>query len=289
MSTGELLINGAFLSSLWTRGPASPDRWYVHGSPLQQTKSQETPSDVPVENSFELRSEKKSISVGQNVEAAEAPAYRRELRFTAWCFAEHPTSAVMLSLGSPRVHDVFDETVETAWQSEPCELPPSVWQKVEFTFEATRFRPTGLQVELDFSPSACIRLAAVSLHPADAPQPPPRPVALETILARRYLQRHSAETVNAIGRALVCNAHELHFQLTFPEMRAAPAVTLPQANADLAVFSTDGLPQDGFVYDVPYVSRGSAIIRATRMHHQLRDGYLAFRDYRGAILLDAEL
>jgi hypothetical protein len=31
------------------------------------------------------------------------------------------------------------------------------------------------------------------------------------------------------------------------------------------------------------------MIRATKLRHQIRDGYLAFRGYRGAITLEAEL
>jgi hypothetical protein len=72
-------------------------------------------------------------------------------------------------------------------------------------------------------------------------------------------------------------------------MRAFPAVTLPHGNEDLCVFSPDGVGQASFVYDVPYRSRGSAVIRATKSHHDLRDGYLAFRSSGGAVLLDAEL
>ena len=161
--------------------------------------------------------------------------------------------------------------------------------------DATTARSLGLCVELELpfgflaDPRARAHLASATFGPADCPEPGPRSSAVETFLARRYFQRHSAETVNAIGRALVGNPHELYFQLNFPEMRAFPAVTLPEDNEDLCVFSSDGARQAGFVFDVPYWARGSAVIRATKRKHDLRDAYLAFRGYGAAILLDAEL
>jgi hypothetical protein len=320
MSAGELLINGAFHSSLWTRlddsgaGEIScpvhaqtfaADRWHVRYAapavaPVTQARSEHVPSSSPALHSLELRGQggvSEPVFLAQNNEPAEAHAYRRELRVTAWCYAQHPTVTgcpVRLHVGSPHTTDLFDERVELVWRSDARSVPCQTWRQLEFFFDASSFRRTGLRISLEIEaglndPAAHLRFAELSLHPANTAPPPPRPIALETLLARRFFQRHTARSVNAIGRALVRNPHELHFQFTFPEMRAFPALTLPQNENLLTVFSAEGVPQSGFVYDVPYAACGSAIIRATKLEHQLHDGYLAFRGYEGAILLDAEL
>jgi hypothetical protein len=169
------------------------------------------------------------------------------------------------------------------------------WTRVELTIDASAFRATGLRAELAFPAAllnhaeARVRVTDVSLSRVAAGLPVDRPPALERFLAQRFFQRHDGGAINAIGRALTANPHELFFQFAFPEMRALPACTLSQDNADLCVFSSDGQPQSGFAFDAIYGARSTVVIRATKLRHQLRDGYLAFRGYRGAILLDAEL
>lgn len=318
---GNLLVNGAFLSGLWTRLSGADaqevpcpvgnqtfaaDRWRIRyaapaGGEVNQARSEIVPPDPVAETSLEIRggaAVTESVYVGQAIDAQEASSYRRELRFTAWCRVEHPSlpeCPVRLVVKHAANPDGFDASVETLVLTGAQSIPANEWKRVQFAFDASAARGHGLSVELELpaaflsDPQARVRVAAAALWSTAWPEPAPRPHAVETLLARRFFQRHTARSLNAIGRALVCNVHELHFQLTFPEMRAAPAITLPQDNADLTVFSFDGVPQAGFVYDVTYASCGSAIIRATKWDHGLADGYLAFRGYGGAILLEAEL
>lgn len=318
---GNLLINGKFLPGLWTRlhgmpaGTAIPcpvwaqtfaaDRWRVRyatpsGGEVSQTCSTEILDAVSTAMILEIRGGAgvaQEVFIGQNIEADEALNYRRPLRFSAWVKCQHPRlthGTTTLEIGSPKAQDVFDPSVETVQRTALPAFSVNRWTRLEATVKASAFRPTGLRVDLAFppeflnDPAARVLLTDVSLSCASAALVE-RPPALERFLARRFFQRHEGASVNAIGRALTCNPHELFFQFTFPEMRATPACTLPHDNADLCVFSGDGQPQSGFAFDATFGARGSVIIRATKLRHQLRDGYLAFRGYRGAILLDAEL
>lgn len=319
---GNLLINGRFLRGLWTRlagmeegaGVSCPiwaqtfaaDRWHVRyaapeGGVVAQARSTDVPDGAPVETALEIRGGDgvaQAVCVGQNIEAGEAANGRAELRFTAWIFVAHSgmsECAATLVMGSPATADLFDATTETVLRVALERIPANRWTHVGCVLDCSAFRPTGLRVELELPPAtlnhpeARVRIADVNLARISAGAPVERPAALECFLARRFFQRHDGSSMNAIGRALTCNPHELFFQLSFPEMRAFPACTLSQDNADLCVYSADGQPQTGFVYDAVYGARSSVIIRATKLRHKLRDGYLSFRGYRGAILLDAEL
>lgn len=318
---GNLLVNGKFLPGLWTRltdapsGTAIPcpvwaqtfvaDRWRVRyaapsGGEVSQVCSAETLDAVSTATVLEIRGGtgvEHEVFIGQNIEADEALNYRRPLRFSAWVKGQHPRLSqchAALLVGSPKAPDFFDSSVETVQQTPLPSFSVNRWNRIEATVQASAFRATGLRVELALpaeflsNPAARVLLTDASLACASEPLVE-RPPALERFLARRFFQRHDGTSVNAIGRALTSNPHELFFQYSFPEMRATPACTLPQDNADLCVFSHDGQPQSGFAYDVTFGSRTSVIIRATKLRHQLRDGYLAFRGYRGAILLNAEL
>ncbi len=317
-TSGNLLINGRFLRGLWTRleGAAiscpvwaqtfAADRWRVRyaapaGGEVTQACAEDVPEGVAAENSLEIRGHdgvQHEVLVGQNIEADEAANYRSPLRFSAWLMCGHPSLSeceAALVLGSPTTPDVFDSSAETVLRTSLKNLPVNRWTSVELTIDAAAFRATGLRVELAFPATvlshagARVRITEVSLSRVATGLPVDRPPALERILARRFFQRHDGTNINAIGRALTCNPHELFFQFSFPEMRAAPACTLSQDNAELCVFSADGQPQSGFAYDAAFGARSTVIIRATKLRHQLRDGYLAFRGSRGAILLDAEL
>lgn len=318
---GNLFINGKFLPGLWTRlhgtpaGTAIPcpvwaqtfaaDRWRVRyaapsGGEVAQACSTEILDAVSTATILEIRGGTEvaqEVFIGQNIEAEEALNYRRPLRFSAWVKCHHPRlthASASLEIGSPRAPDLFDASVETMERTTLPAFPVNRWTHLEATVKASAFRPTGLRVELalppDFlsDPAARVLLADASLSCASVPLAE-RPPALERFLARRFFQRHDGTGRNVIGRVLTCNPHELFFEFTFPEMRAAPACTLPQDNADLCVFSGDGQPQAGFAYDVALAARSSIVIRATKLRHQLRDGYMAFRNERGAILLEAEL
>ena len=270
------------------------------GGEVSQAFSTESLDAVSTATILEIRGGKgveQEVFIGQNIEADEALNYRRPLRFSAWVKCQHSQlthCAAALEIGSPKTPDLFDSSVETVQRTALPAFSVNRWTRVEATVKASAFRPTGLRVDLGFpseflnDPTARVLLTDVSLSCASAPLAE-RPPALERFLARRFFQRHDGTSVNAIGRALTSNPHELFFQFSFPEMRAKPACTISQDNADLCVFSADGQPQTGFAYDVTFGSRTSVIIRATKMRHQLRDGYLAFRGYHGAILLNAEL
>lgn len=318
---GNLLINGKFLPGLWTRLNGMPagtpilcpvwaqtfaaDRWRVRyaapsGGEVSQACSVETLDAISTATILEIRGGtgvEQDVSVGQNIEADEALNYRRPLRFSAWVKCQHPREtqcAISVDVGSPRTADLFDSSVETVQHTPLPPLAVNRWTRIETTVKASAFRATGLRVDLTFAheflsdPAARVLITDASLACASVPLAE-RPPALERFLAQRFFQRHDGASVNAIGRALTCNPHELFFQFSFPEMRGRPACTLSQDNADLCVFSADGQPQTGFAYDSTFGSRTSIVIRATKLRHQLRDGYLAFRGYRGAILLDAEL
>jgi hypothetical protein len=321
-TSDNLLINGRFLRALWMRLAGAPegeivpcpvwaqtfaaDRWRVRyaapaGGEVSQARSVEVPDDEAVESSLEIRGGvgvEQAVLVGQNIEAEEAPNYRRPLRFSAWVLAEHPRLTecdVSLVMGSPTSAGLFDSSTETVLRHSLERVGVNRWTRVEHTFDAADFRNTGLRAELEFpadflsEPRARVRIANVRLSRITSGGYADRPVAVETFLAGRFFQRHDGTRVNAIGRALTSNPHELHFQFLFPEMRAIPACSISQDNADLCVFSAEGVPQTGFAYDVNFSARGSVMIRATKPRHQIRDGYLAFRGYRGEITLEAEL
>jgi hypothetical protein len=317
---GNLLINGRFLPGLWTRltdavagtptrcpvwaQTFAADRWHLRysapaGAEVLQSRSSSVPDASPARCSLEIAGAEgvtEEVRVGQCVEAEEAAAQRGPLRFSAWLLAEHPSLCACepaLVIGHPVTADLFDSTVEEPVRLAARSVPVNRWHRLEFAFDTADLRETGLRVELALPaaflahPAARVRLTDAALSRVGS-LPAERLAAVETFLARRFCQRHDGTRLNAVGRALTCNPHELFFQFTFPEMRAVPSCTLSQDNAELCVFSADGQPQTGFAYDVTYASRGSVIIRATKLRHQLRDGYLAFRGYRGAILLDAE-
>jgi len=319
----NLLLNGDFAPALWSRlepgqtrveCPAwrqtlAADRWILRhgaarGAAVTQAISLDVPAHAPVLRSLEICGAPgvaHSIFLGQRLEAADAARYRRRLLFSAWVRVEHPDrfpQHLDLVLATPREPDHFAE--RDALRTESCirieEVPVGRWWLLERELDARAFAATGLALELEFpaemlaSADACVRLAGVRLADAAAGQrTSDRHPALERQLVRRYFQRHDSSTVNSLGRALVVNAHELHFQFTFPEMRAFPAVTLPHDETQLRVFNLEGRPQEGFTYDITYRSRGSCILRATKARHGLPDGFLSFVGCEGAILLDAEL
>lgn len=324
-SSDNILLNGNFSSDLWTRIPASgakvecavwrqtfaADRWKVRfaapeGNSVVQGMSGDVPVGTPVTRSLEIIGAvgvTQSVCVGQRVEAAEAIRYRRRMKFSSWIRIDHPDSIAkvfQLSFGTPKQPDIFGGPAGNNVIIETCmridQVPVGCWWLLEREVDGRNFASNGLSVELQFpcellnSGASNIRIAAVSLiDNCGANRLVDRPNEIERILVRRFFQKHSAKNINAIGRALFCNPHELHFQMAFTEMRARPAITLPQDNSDFCVFSADGQPQSGFRYDVTFSSCGSLIIRAIKNRHQLRDGYLAFRGYKGAVFLDAEL
>ena len=282
------------------------DRWRVRyaapaGGEVSQARSPEIPDDEAVESSLEIRggaAVRQDVLVGQNIESEEAPNYRRPLRFSAWVLAEHPRLSeceLSLVMGTPASAGLFDSSTETVLRHMFHPIRVNRWSRMEFAFDASEFRSTGLRAELEFpgaflsDPRSRVKISDVRLSRMGGGGHADRPVAVEAFLAARFFQRYDAARINAIGRALTSNPHELYFQFSFPEMRASPACGLSQDNADLCVFSAEGAPQSGFTYDVNYSARGSVMIRATKPRHQLRDGYLAFRGYRGLITLEAEL
>lgn len=320
-TSDNLFINGNFRRELWSRleHPAAglecpvgrqtfaADRWKIRyaqpsGASVSQALSRETPELCPAESSLEIRGAAgvtQNVLLGQRIESAEAARYRRALVFSAWVWVPQAME-LKLHLGTARepddFGDAFNDGVKTelslGWESPPVQT----WQRIATEFDARQCSSRGLSVELEFPaaalalPAARVRVAGMRL--VDATQrgeDSERPAAIERELAGRFFQRYTSASVNSLGRALVVNQHELHFQFTFPQMRVFPAVTLPQANEDLRVFDLEGQPQDGFVYDVTYRARGSVILRATKENHGLRDAYLSFVGTRGAILLDAEL
>lgn len=321
----NILLNGDFAPDLWTRFTQpgeiasgavwrqtfAADRWKVRyaapkGTPVTQSMSTEVPAHASVTRSIELRGAEgvtQPVSFGQRIEAMEATRYRRRMVFSAWIRITHADTTPKqfdLSVGTAREADVFGGPCNDNVALETCvrieEAPVGRWWFLEREIDGRGFAPNGLSVELEFpadlldSPDARIRLASVRLADVAAGnRVVDRAASVERLLARRFFQRHDASTVNSLGRALVVNAHELHFQFCFPEMRAFPAITLPHDESQLRVFNLEGIPQAGFTYDITYCSRGSFILRATKASHGLHDGFLSFVGHDGAILLDAEL
>lgn len=324
-SLENLLINGDFLPTLWGRVESpkegvccevwretfGADRWKVRyataaGAPVTVASAAETPLHGSAPGSLELRGAPgvtQPVLVGQRIEAADAPRYRQRLAFSAWVWiSDRSVSTCDLSLVfttalEPDVFDAISAEDGPLPQVEPLEsIPTGRWVHLEREIDGRAFASHGLSVEIEFPAAilnqegARVRLAQVRLAESiSISRSLYRPAAIEHLLARRFFQKHDGTSVNAIGRALVVNAHELHFQFTFPEMRANPACTFVGSESDLRTFNLEGIPQDGFRYDVTYRSRSSIIIRATKLNHGLRDGYLAFIGYGGAILLEAEL
>jgi hypothetical protein len=318
ISSGDLLINGALLPELWRApSPGQPVvcplarqtfaacRWKVRyaapeGGTITQSRNPDVPPDSGVDASVSLRAGGEAVTqtvfFGQRIEAAAAIGYRRRLVFAAWVFIGGSGEvSVALHAATPHEADVFGGPFGDWLEDRAVErvvVPRGRWTLLDIPLDARAFPSTGLSVELAFPPVVFpgeVRLAQLRLGAGDRPAPDPRPPAIETMLARRFFQRHDSTRINSLGRALVVNAHELHFQFTFPEMRAFPACTLPHSEEGLRVFNLEGIAQSGFRYDVTYRSRGSVIIRATRENHGLTDGFLSFVGTSAAILLDAEL
>lgn len=321
----NILLNGDFAPDLWTRithpGESvecpvwrqtfATDRWKVRyaapkGTAVTQTMSTDVPAHAAVTRSLEIRGAEgvaQPVFFGQRLEAAESARYRRRMVFSAWLRIGNPDTTPKqfdLTAGTACEPDVFGGPTTDHLRTETCvrieEVPVGRWWFLEREIDGRSFTANGLSVELEFpaelldTSDAVIRIASVRLADmAAGNRVVDRATGVERLLARRFFQRHDATTVNSLGRALVVNAHELHFQFTFPEMRADPAVTLPHDEAQLRIFNLEGIPQSGFTYDITYRSRGSFILRATKADHGLRDGYLSFVGHDGAILLDAEL
>jgi hypothetical protein len=312
---GDLLINGALCPELWrtsspmlcpvARQTFAASRWKVRyaapqGGAVTQSRSSEAPPDDGVVTSVALRAAdaevRQTVFFGQRVEAAEAARFRRRLVFSAWLFIEGSGDArVELHSGAPGTADVYGDPHGdglVAPTIERASVPRGRWNRLELPLDARAFPDTGLSIELAFPPELFageVRVAGLRLSASDSPVPASRPVAIEILLAERFFQRHDSTRINSLGRALVVNAHELHFQFTFPEMRAFPTCTLPHSEEGLRIFHLEGIPQSGFRYDVTYRSRGSVIIRATKENHGLADGFLSFVGPSATILLDAEL
>jgi hypothetical protein len=322
-TVGNILINGDFSRSLWTRldspvaGVECPvwrqtfaaDRWKVRygqatGAVVCQAQSPDIPPNTASACSLELRGAdgvSQPVLIGQRIEAAEAARYRRHLVFSAWIRVVGSSAAdatFALVLGSAKEPNVFGGASNDGVKSEMREaitLPSGRWVHLEHAIDGRTFGANGLSLEFEIPASLLaqrgqfVRFASMRLDDLAAGAGIERPAAMETLLARRFFQRYDSGRINSLGRALVVNAHELHFQFTFAEMRGFPTCTLPHDDAGLRVFNLEGIPQAGFRYDITYRSRGSAIIRATRENHGLADGFLSFVGSEGAILLDAEL
>lgn len=319
----NLLLNGDFAPELWSRldpgetavecpvwrQTMTADRWKMRyatprGAAVTQAISTDVPAQALVARSLEVRGVERlagPVFVGQRIEAADSGRYRRRLAFSAWIRVEHPDrfpKQLSLVFSTPLEPDHFagPEAMRIEFSTPIEEIPVGRWCLIEREIDARPFADTGLCVELEFPAElldhtdARVRLAAIRLADVSAGhRTTDRHPTIERLLAQRFFQRHDSTTVNSLGRALVVNAHELHVQFTFPQMRAFPAVTLPHDESALRVFNLEGIPQDGFTYDVTYRSRGSIILRATKANHGLTDGFLSFVGSAGAILLDAEL
>lgn len=321
----NILMNGSFSRDSWSRlnNPSrgvqcqvwrqtyAADRWKIRyaspqGAAVFQAWSPETPEDVPCGGSLEIRGCEgltEDVLLGQRVEAAEAVRYRRKLCFSAWVFYSAPVvqeCPVYLVTGSAQAPNVFGDPFNSNVRHETIDLLGNAavnqWVRFEHEIDARAFGSDGLSVELQFCAPALsqtgarIRVAGAALSDAcGMPPVPPACAGRDCAFTKRFFQRHDIGNLNSIGRALAVNAHELFFQLPFPEMRAAPECTLPRQDEGLNVFATAGFPVTGFTYDAVYRSRATVIIRATRKNHGLRDGYLSFTGPGAAILLDAEL
>lgn len=320
----NILLNGLFLPALFNRSssPASgtqclpwrqtflADRWKVRfgdssGDRAWQALSTENPSLSSGVRSLELRASDRlesALYLGQRIEAADAFLYQKRLHFSAWIWSTTvaPHESVRLHLTTPERPNCFGNALNhhsrLVCDTALGPLPGGQWTRVEQEIDARSFSPTGLSLELGFAPdlfcdaAARVRVTDVYLGTCPVTLPPPqRSAAMEQGLCRRFFQRLGPENLNSIGRPIVVNPNEMHFQLTFAEMREFPACTIPQDNGGLRVFDLTGRPQHGFSYDVTYRSRGSAILRATRFHHGLSDGYLSFVGDCDAIELEAEL
>lgn len=320
----NLLINGDFLPGLWShlrrpeegvecatwRQTFAADRWkirYAHpqGAPVTQHLCVDAPDAAGHSSCLEIRGAdgvSQPVLLGQRIEAADASRYRRLLSFSAWVHLVNTQAdpvALSLVLGSATQPDMFGNVFNDGVDTELIErfesVPTGRWIHLEREIDARTFGPFGLSCELQFPsellnrPGISVRVACIHLADAEAARRVQRPASVEAWLAKRFFQRHDSSTVNSIGRPLVVNAHELHFQFTFPELRSFPACTVSHDNRSLRVFDHQGIPQDDFVYDVTYRSRGSVIIRAAKMNHGLRDGCLSFTGGDGEILLDSEL
>lgn len=318
----NLLLNGDFLPGLWGR-TLSPlegiecavwrqtfaaDRWKVRyargeGAPVSQAMAADVPAQSSAPCSLELRGAPgvtQPVYFGQRIEAAEAVRYRGELLFSAWCRVTGSNETVCdiglvtgMASEADDFGDAFNDRVKMELTVTFERVPTGRWVHLEHPIDARGYSANGLSIELVFAPrlldsvESRVRVAGARLAPAG--RTVARPTSMEGDLARRFFQRHDSTTINSLGRALVVNAHEMHFQFTFQEMRAFPACTLPGSEEGLRIFDLEGISQEGFTYDVTYRSRGSVIIRATKERHGLRDGYLSFVGSSGFILLDSEL
>jgi hypothetical protein len=321
----NVFINGDFLRGLWNRlkDPAAgvecpvwrhtyaADRWKIRysrpvGSPVRQAMSMDVPRELAADRSLEIRGAHgvtESIYLGQRIESAEAPRYRRRLVFSAWVYIESAGSIesnlrlfISAAPEADRFADLSPEATDILIDEPIVRIPCQQWVRIEHEIDALHFSPNGLCVELEFPavllnrPDSRVRVTGLRLvDVSHFGREMERPAAIETLLAKRFFQRHDCTTINSLGRPIVINRHELHFQFSFPEMRSLPACTLPQDNESFRVFDIEGFPQTGFSYDVTYRSRGSLMVRATKENHCVRDGYLSFVGDAGAILLEAEL
>jgi hypothetical protein len=295
---------------LWRQNFAA-DRWKVRyaapsGATVIQCRSGHVPEESTALCSVEIRGGAgvtQNVFWGQRLEAADAPRYRRRLRFSVDLWLQTPSDVggdVRLALGTAKEQDRFggplNEKVELLPGIELGRLGSGRWQRLEAELDLRAANGNGLSVELEFpaavlsQPGAVLRITNPFLGDVSGDAAPlPRPGALEAFLAERYFQRHSGRRINSPSRVLAVNPDELYFQFTFPQMRVFPACTLPRGEDVLRVHSLGGVPQEGFTFDVTHRSCGSVMIRARKPGHGLVDAYLAFITLDGAILLDAEL
>ena len=236
-AVGSILINGDFSPGLWSR-VARPregiecalwrqtfaaDRWQVRyaqaeGAPVRQAMSQDVSPHANAACSLEIRGADgvtQPVFVGQRIEAAEAPRYRRNLVFSAWLGIEGSlagTAEIELLCGTPREPDVFGSGSSDDVKSELRETihcPTGRWVHLEHPIDGRSFGSTGLSCELVLPAhllarsAACIRLANVRLDDLGAGMGGERPAAVEAALARRFFQRYDSSRINSLDRKSV--------------------------------------------------------------------------------------
>lgn len=338
MAEENLFINGALGGDFWNRldlpieekecpvwaQTFAADRWKIRyarpvGQGVRQRRSVETP--VPWgETSVEIvggEGVSESVFFGQRIEAAEAPRYRRRLRFSARVYfwkgegARASRYPVHLVVGYAnernRFGNAFNSHVTPVLRESISCLIHGEWVLLEGEVDASRVPATGLSVELEFPgaalshPGSKIRVADLQLVNAGCRgRLDDRPAWLERGMAQRFFQRHDAERRAIIGRALSISADEILFQFSFPEMAQPPSCTLPHRDGEgegcLRVVpfrsSHSSQPSDvyGFTYQPIQITRSDMVIRAMKERHGLSDAYLYFKQPgAGAILLDSEL
>lgn len=246
------LINGSF--EVWQRGTGSTscaagsrtvlaDRWYVNptGADVTQQRSATVPTGARARYSIQLdgAASVTTVLVGQRIEAANIPAIKRNVTFSALVYNGSGASFTPnLLLGTPGAEDNFGTVTNRLTQAlQSCD--DAAWTRVEHSVDISGYTDidNGLQVELQLPSGSLVagdtvRVTEAQIEPGLARTPfEGRGIADEFLRCQRYFQVLGRGMAGGVAAGTKATFHAVLATV----MRAAPTSTLKDTGPTLLV------------------------------------------------------